>query len=130
MRLGRCAIRGDDFEKVMERFLRADLFVLGAPVYWLSPPGVMKNFIARTHGYYLDRSILRGKRAAIISVTTEGGFEPHEEVMTSWLRVYGAEVLAKARILACEKGEVLKRPGELRKVDLFVDEIVRKVSGE
>lgn len=124
MTLGHCAIEGDDFEQLMARLRAADLLVLGAPVYWLGPPGVMKNFIDRTHGYYTDHTILRGKRAGLISVAADSGFEPHEAVMASWLRVYGAEVIGSIRVLAREKGEVLQRPAELGKVGLLVDRLV------
>jgi multimeric flavodoxin WrbA len=127
MRLGRCAVEGDDFEDVMSRFFAADLYVLGAPVYWLGPPGVMKNFIDRTHGYYLDHALLRGKRALLISVATDGGFEPHEAVMASWLRVYGAEILGSIRVLSREKGEVLERPGEIAKVEGLVETALARI---
>lgn len=121
MELGHCAIQDDDFEALMARLFAADLFVLGAPVYWLGPPGEMKSFIDRTHGYYRDPTILRGKRAVLISVATESGFEPHEAVMASWLRVYGAQVVGAVRVLSCEKGEILERPDELAKVRRLVD---------
>ena len=116
MQLGRCAVEGDDFESLMARVFSADLLILGAPVYWYGPPGGMKHFIDRTHGYYADHTVLRGLRAALISVATDGGFEPHEAVMSSWLRIYGAEIVGSIRVLSCEKGEVLQRPGEYSKV--------------
>lgn len=67
---------------------------------------------------------MRGKRALLISVATDSGFEPHEAVMASWLRVYGAEVVGGIRVLSCEKGEVLHRPEEFAKVRQLVDGIV------
>ena len=124
MQLGHCAIQDDEFEGLMVRLFAADLLILGAPVYWLGPPGVMKNFIDRTHGYYLDHTILRGKRAGLISVATDGGFEPHEAVMSSWLRVYGAKIVGSIRVLSCEKGEVLRRPEEFAKLRGLVEAIV------
>jgi multimeric flavodoxin WrbA len=127
MTIGRCAIQDDDFEPLMARFFAADLLVLGAPVYWLGPPGGMKNFIDRTHGYYRDHTILRRKQALLISVAADSGFEPHEAVMASWLLVYGAEVLASLRVLSCEKGEVLQRPSEMAKVRQLIDTLVPEV---
>lgn len=120
MQLGHCAIAGDQFEAVMARLFAADLLVLGAPVYWLGPPGPMKDFIDRTHGYYRDHSLLRGKRALLVSVATDSGFESHEAILRSWLEVYGAEILGAARVFSCEKGEVLGRPAELAKVRRLV----------
>ncbi|MDP6779531.1 MAG: flavodoxin family protein [Candidatus Latescibacteria bacterium] len=123
MALGHCAIQDDDFESLMAKVFACDLLLLGAPVYWLGPPGIMKNFIDRTHGYYLDHTVLRGKRAALISVATDGGFDPHEAVMRSWLQIYGAAVEASIRVFSCEKGEVLERPDEFAKVRQLVDAI-------
>ncbi|MBI3946783.1 MAG: flavodoxin family protein [Armatimonadetes bacterium] len=124
MTLGRCAIQEDDFEELWARLMAADLFIFGAPVYWNSPPGIAKNFIDRTHGYYRHQTILRGKRAALISVATDGGFESHEGVMASWLRVYGARIVGSARVLACEKGEARTRPQELARVRQLVETIL------
>jgi multimeric flavodoxin WrbA len=118
MKTGECAIKDDDFSLVLDKLMRADLIVIGAPVYWNSPPGVMKDFIDRSHGFYIDRRRLAGKKVGIISVATEGGFEPHEKIL-SWVRIYGAEIIGKTRIYAREKGEVLQRPSEISKVDKF-----------
>ena len=118
MKTGECAIKDDDFGLVLDKLMRADLIVIGAPVYWNSPPGVMKDFIDRTHGFYKDPRRLAGKKVGIISVATEGGFEPHEKIL-SWMTVYGAEIVGKTRIYAREKGEVLQRPSEIGKVDEF-----------
>jgi len=126
MHLGRCAVEGDDFEGLMRRFFAADLFVLGAPVYWLGPPGPMKDFIDRTHGYYRDHTILRGKRATLITVAADSGFEPHEAVMESWLRIYGAGIAGSARVFAREKGEVLRRPEAFQAVQRLVDALTER----
>ncbi len=118
MEIGECAIGDDDFSLVLEKLMKADLIIIGAPVYWNSPPGVMKDFIDRTHGFYTDHSRLSGKKVGIISVATSSGFESHEKIL-SWLATYGAEIISKARIYAREKGEVLHRPTELSKVEEF-----------
>ncbi|MDH7570155.1 MAG: flavodoxin family protein [Armatimonadota bacterium] len=122
MQLGHCIIQEDDFEGLMARFFAADLCVLGAPVYWLGPPGETKNFIDRTHGYYLNQSLLRGKEALILSVAADSGFEPHEAVMESWLRVYGATVCGRVRLFAREQGEVRQRPEEWAKIEALVED--------
>lgn len=121
MQLGHCVIAGDQFEAVMARLFAADLLVLGAPVYWLGPPGPTKDFIDRTHGYYRNHSLLRGKRALLLSVATDSGFDSHEAILRSWLQVYGAEILGAVRVFSCEKGEVLGRPEEFAKVTRLVE---------
>jgi multimeric flavodoxin WrbA len=124
MTLGRCAVEGDDLNEIMSHLFAAQIMVIGSPVYWNSPPGTMKDLMDRSHGWYRDHSIFAGKRAAIISVATDSGFESHEEAIESWLRCYGAQVVHKARIYACEKAEVLERPAELRKLDAVVSALV------
>ncbi|HIE23274.1 MAG TPA: flavodoxin family protein, partial [Candidatus Korarchaeota archaeon] len=84
MVLGHCAITDDDYPLLRDKLLSADVIIVGAPVYWSGPPGVMKDFIDRTHGFYLDRTRLSGKKVVLISVATEGGFEPHEKIL-SWM---------------------------------------------
>ncbi len=123
MTLGHCIIQDDDFGEVWARVMAADLLILGAPVYWLGPPGVMKNFIDRTHGYYLGHTILRGKQAILISPATDSGFETHEAIMQSWFEIYGGEVIGAVRVFSCEKGEVLDRPEEFSKVRKLVDSL-------
>lgn len=120
MTLGRCALEGDDLDAIMSYMFAAKIAVIGSPVYWNSPPGVMKDFMDRSHGWYTDHTILAGKQAAIISVATGGGFASHEDAIESWLTCYGARVAHKTRIYACEKAEVLQRPRELRKIDEVV----------
>lgn len=118
METGECSIKDDDFNLILDKLMKAHLIVIGAPVFWNSPPGVMKDLIDRTHGFYTDHRRLLGKKVGIISPATSGGFESHEKVL-SWLRVYGAEIVGKLHIYAREKGEVLERPTEMSKVTKF-----------
>jgi len=120
MTLGRCALKGDDLDQIMSHFFAAEIMIIGSPVYWNSPPGIMKDLMDRSHGWYTDQGIFAAKRAAIISVATGGGFASHEDAIEGWLRCYGAKVVHKARIYACEKAEVLGRPDELRKVGALI----------
>lgn len=130
MRLMRCSIEGDGFWEVFDKWLRADLLIVGSPVYWLSPPGVMKDFIDRSHTAFAHQEPpFKGKRAAIISVAAEGGFGTHERIIETWLRHYGADVLGKLRIYARERDELLNRPSQMRRVERFAAEIKGKLSG-
>jgi multimeric flavodoxin WrbA len=122
---GRCAIRGDDFDSVLEEFERAYLIVLGVPIYWNSPPGAFKDFMDRTHGFYLDRSHFARKKFGILSVATEGGFETHEAILQAWIQAYGGVIVDKVRIYSREKGEVLSRPGEVKKLREFSNGLLR-----
>jgi len=126
METGECSIKDDDFNTVLEKLMKAELVVVGAPVFWFGPPGVMKDFIDRTHGFYTDPRHLAGKKVGIISVATSSGFEPHEKIL-SWMKYYGAEIISKIRIYAREKGEVLQRPGEMAKVTEFAKKLSERL---
>jgi len=117
MKLGRCAIKNDDVEELIQLLVGSRGAVIGAPVYWDGPPGKMKDFIDRSHGYYASKAgtLLSALDFALISVATSSGFEPHEDIMLSWLEYYGAKLVAKERILARNKGDILNRPSELEK---------------
>jgi multimeric flavodoxin WrbA len=129
MKIMRCAIAGDDFERLFDEWKAADALIVSAPVYWLGPPGAMKDFIDRTHGVYAHRTgPFAGKSAAVISVATESGFEPHEAILCGWLAHYGAEIVGKVRLLAREKTDLVNSPPELRKLDEFVGAVRAKLA--
>ena len=113
-----CAISDDDLGLLGEKMLGSDLIILGAPIYWWGPPGVLKDFIDRTHGFYPDDKRFEGKKVALISVAATSGFPSHERTM-SWLHHYGAEIVAKARLMSREKKELKQRLRQLKKLDAF-----------
>lgn len=63
----RCSKR-DDMSALYERLARADAFVLGTPVYWYGPTGLLKLFIDRLVYFNCPehRPHLRGKPAAVV----------------------------------------------------------------
>lgn len=127
MRIGRCAITGDDFDLLLGKIDRASLIVLGIPVYWNSPPGGFKDFMDRTHGFYLNHAYFARKKFGILSVATESGFETHEAILHGWLQSYGGTIIDKVRILSREKGEVLSRPTEIEKIREFAARLLRGI---
>jgi len=122
METGRCAIRDDELQAAVNPWLRAAVIILGSPVYWLSPSGMLKDFMDRTHGWYRDGGLFRGKKAILLSVATEGGFEPHDAAITAWLTHYGADVVGVAHVLACDRGDFEARPEGQEKVRRVVRE--------
>ena len=128
MKIMRCAIDDDDFERIFAEWKAADVVIVSAPVYWLGPPGAMKDFIDRSHGVYAHKcGPFVGRKAAIISVATDSGFETHEQILSTWLRHYGAEVIGKHRILAREKDDLLGRASELGRLDHFLGSMRAKL---
>ncbi|MGQ9729747.1 MAG: flavodoxin family protein [Candidatus Zipacnadales bacterium] len=127
MRLGHCALRDDEFEASIDPWRHNDILILGSPVYWLAPCGLLKDFMDRSHGWYREGGIFRGKKALLISVAADSGFEPHDESITAWLKHYGAEVVSVTHVLAREKGEFTARPEEVEKVRQAVREALQEV---
>ena len=117
-----CAIEGDDLDLLVGKMHGAELVILGAPIYWWGPPGVFKDFIDRTHGFYPDERRFQGKKVAVITVAAQSGFPSHEKTM-SWLEHYGAEYVGWLRLFAREKGELLKKPRQLKKLTAFANEL-------
>ena len=79
----------------------------------------MKDFIDRTHGYYACGKVLAGKKAFVVSIAADSGFETHERVAESWLRSYGAEVAGELRLYAREKDDLRSSGEELKKLEEF-----------
>ena len=117
-----CVIRDDDLDLLVGKMHDADLVILGAPVYWWGPPGVFKDFIDRTHGFYPDDTRFQGKKVAVVTVAAQSGFPSHEKTM-SWLEHYGAEYVGWLRLFAREKGELKMKPKQLKKLEAFALEI-------
>ncbi|MFQ6133484.1 MAG: flavodoxin family protein [Armatimonadota bacterium] len=114
MELGECRIK-DRLDELMEPVRKAAALVIGSPVYWWSPPGVMKDFMDRTHGWFVGGGIFRDQAAAILSVAADSGFEAHERPIEVWLEHYGAQVVAKEHVYARDKGDFEAAPEEQEK---------------
>ena len=121
---GICAIADDDFPRLWGAIRLTDVIVQACPVYWHSPPGLMKDFIDRTHSTYPDRGYLRGKRAYHLVVAADSGFETCETIMGSWITSYGGKVSGTARLLARDLGELEARPENLRRIEEMAGEIL------
>jgi multimeric flavodoxin WrbA len=121
----KCAIEDDDLQLLVDKMHAADLILIGAPVYWWGPPGILKDFIDRTHAFYPDDKRFQGLKVAVITVAAQSGFPSHEKTM-SWLKHYGAEYVGWLRLWAREKGELQKKPRQLRKLEAFAINITKK----
>ena len=123
MRLLDCVIR-DDFTELWREIGRCDIIVQGAPVYWYAPPGIMKDFIDRTHATYALKRGLEHVRAYLITVAADSGFENTETVMSSWITAYGGKIEGRARIIARETGDLERRAENLRSLDRIVEAVL------
>jgi len=123
MRLGRCAIDDDDFPKLWQQALEADVVVQTYPVYWNGPPGIMKDFIDRTHTAYATTGHMRDTIGYTVGVATLCGFETADDVVESWFVNYGGAVAGRVHLLAREKDDLRNDPAELRKLDRLIEEM-------
>lgn len=123
-----CVIDDDDFAGLWEQVRQSDILIQAAPVYWHSPPGLMKDFIDRTlfaHRANRVKKCLAGKKGAIITVAAAGGFEPCEGILAVWAAHYGVDIEKKIRLRAEHKGDLENDPDELSKLDKLVEEMLQ-----
>ncbi len=123
MRLGRCALDSDDFPALWQKVMDAEVVVQVFPVYWDAPPGIMKDFIDRTHTAYATPGHMRGKTGYTVSVATLSGFESADHVAESWFVNYGGTIAGRVHLLAREKGDLADSPAELSKLDALIEQI-------
>ena len=122
-----CVIDDDDFASLWQQIKQSDIIIQAAPVYWWSPPGIMKDFIDRTlftHRANRDKKCLAGKKGVIITVAAGGGFECCEDILTIWAGHYGVDIQKKIRLRAEHKGDLEKNLKALSQLDELIDEIV------
>lgn len=124
MKNGRCAIDDDDFPALWEKTLRADILFQVFPVYWNSPPGIMKDFIDRAHTAYASRGHMNGKSGCLVTVATESGFETADEIAGCWFTAYGGTIRGKVHLLAREKDDLRNDHGETGKLDRLIDQVL------
>ncbi len=126
MKLNHCCNQKDDFETVFKRVLNSDITIWAVPVYWFAPPGILKNFIDRTHGYFVNRGMMNGNSAYLINIATDTGFRNSENVMRSWLEWFGVKITGVLDIYATEENDIKRDSNKIKKVTTFIDKIKRE----
>ena len=120
MALKKCVIEDDDQAKLEDELRRADVIIVGAPVYWFGVPGPFKTFLDRTHGHYAGERFLENTIAGIITVAADSGFAETEQSVCSVLGHYGADIVGRARVFAREAGDLVASPHEIAKIDELI----------
>jgi len=124
-----CVIEDDDFQQLLNKWREADLLIVSAPVYWLSPPGVMKDFIDRTVSVYTHPvPPFKNKKVALVTVAAENGFELHNELLSRWLRCYGAHMIGDIELYAWQKNDLVHDRSQIAKLKEFASEIIGKMN--
>ena len=116
---GKPCPKADDMNDLYPRLIQADAIVLGSPVYWYGPTGLMKLFIDRLVYFNCpeNRAKIRGKPVAL-AVTME---EPNPEGASLLVSVFQKcleylEMRLAARIVVpglSRKGEMAEKADRL-----------------
>ena len=134
---GRCAIV-DGFQLVLRKWETADLVVIGNPVFWHTPPGVMIDFIHRLFCYYYvylkapddapnPRSPVDGKKLATLAIAGATGATKVNEWIAGCLSGYGAEALGSLELIALEIGDLAGNNEQLQILKTFAGELLEKI---
>lgn len=106
----------DDFPALWSLVKEARAVVYFVPVYWCSPPGLMKDFIDRTVVDY-GAGAMRGKEVHLVSIAQAAGFEPQEQIIDTWGRWLGGQALETTlRLIAFHTGELLENAGAVKEL--------------
>jgi len=128
MELYHCCNQKDDFEILFHTVRNSDITIWGVPVYWFAPPGITKNFIDRTHGYFLDKGLLTGKRAYLVNIATDSGFRTNEAVMRSWLEWLGVKIVEVMDVYATETDDIKNDELKIKQINRFIKNIIKEIA--
>lgn len=88
--LGRCAFADDIANAILEKALAADALVLGSPVYYAQPNGVLLAAMQRV--FFASGGRLRGKPAASVAVCRRGGASAAFQTLNMFYGILGMPV--------------------------------------
>lgn len=63
-RQGKCIHDEDDMQGILNLMEKADIWVLGTPIYWWGPTAQLKTFIDRWYG--VNQNLFQGKRLMLV----------------------------------------------------------------
>jgi len=106
----------DGMGEIYATLERADLIILGTPIYWYGPTAKMKLFIDRLRPYIASRK-LAGKKGLVVAPSEEGATccGPLLQMFAMSFDYLGMENAGSLLAQAYEKGEIKKMPGELER---------------
>jgi multimeric flavodoxin WrbA len=127
--LQQCVIQDDQFQELAAKWQEADLLIISEPVYWLNPPGVMKDFIDRTFSFVNQPApLFEHIKVVLVTIAAENGFGLHNELLSRWLKAQGAELIGGMDLLAWDKNDLAHDRPQRAKLEGFASEICGKMS--
>lgn len=128
-KLQQCVIQDDQFRELAAKWQEADLLVISSPVYWLNPPGIMKDFIDRTISFVNQPTPpFEGIKAVLVTIAAENGFELHNELLSRWLPTQGAQIIGSLDLYAWEPDDLANDRPQRLKLQRFALEILQKMN--
>jgi multimeric flavodoxin WrbA len=128
-KLQQCVIQDDQFRELLAKWKEADLLIISDPVYWLNPPGIMKDFIDRTVSLVNQPTLpFENIKVVLVTIAAENGFELHNELLSRWLRTQGAELIGSMDVYAWDKDDLAHDRPQKLKLEGFASEIREKMN--
>jgi len=124
-----CVIQNDQFGELVEKWKEADLLIISDPVYWLNPPGIVKDFIDRTVSLVNQPTPpFENIRVALVTIAAENGFDLHNELLSRWLETQGAQLIGSIDVYAWDKDDLAHDRAQKLRLEGFASEIRRKMN--
>lgn len=114
---GKCAIKNDGLQTLLEKILFADGLIVAAPTYLLGPAGIVKLVADRALNLapHLETLTGRARKGATISVAGNAAWNPlGVELLNLFTLAFGYEVIDYLEAYAPGPGEVLLNPDNAR----------------
>ena len=122
-----CKIR-DDMDEIYETLLKADIIILGSPIYYCTISGLLKNFMDRCTCLLYHKHKLKDKIGG--GITVSGYFVGNVECLyIIWDFFNWQDMIMPGRNsaegFARKKGEILKRSEDLKEAKELGKRLVR-----
>jgi multimeric flavodoxin WrbA len=119
-----CINEADDWDKIMEKVMKCDVFIIGSPTYYYDVGGQVKNFIDRTYSVYHDRK-LAGKKGVAVAVHANKGATRTIQTLEGFLSTHEFASLGAVKGTGYHEGDVLNDMEAIKKAQKIGDKIVR-----
>ena len=128
---GVCFIKDDDMNEINNKLVKADGFIIGSPTYFDTVPGLLKNFLDRTHPLYAPKK-LKGKRVIIISVGTadEESIRKTIKYLETFCEIYEMKVLDYTWAKADGPNKVAKNKKVIKKLQNLGEKLVKSIESK
>lgn len=124
----------DDMPPLIEKFEKANAFIIVSPTYYGMPPGILKNFIDRTDVFFGKREEFSHKVASIVSIGATplgGGIELNANCLRTFFQMLGVKVIdclyLKGEAELREKNQILKTKTVKEKLPTLAKNLVHSM---